>query len=211
MGALQYKPTYPLMVTALLESQPGAKSGTRLAGNSIEAEVHRQLKEKQLSENPPQDVIDALSFVGSQKSLVWFNGLSPKPKNAIRILEDRMNARSEAVPSLIDAFDQDVALDEEEEGIDRDQHFIFGMPSITSPDSFRFTPVGGVGEVDGYSVHEKEAFTIGHYEKFKVPAWVAMKWTKDNLESSTTFDRDDFEFQRSLGNRDFDFFANFLA
>lgn len=87
------------------------------------------------------------------------------------------------------------SLERREEGIDRDQHFIFGMPSITSPDSFRFTPVGGVGEVDGYSVHEKEAFTIGHYEKFKVPAWVAMKWTKDNLESSTTFDRDDFEFE----------------
>ena len=107
----------------------------------------------------------------------------------------RIRSRNQAVSDLVDAFDEEINMSTADDAtIDRDQHFIFGEPEITDPDRFRFTPTGSTQEVEGYDVYEKIAYTIGHFEKHKVPAWVAMKWTKENLQSNRFFDRDDFDF-----------------
>lgn len=79
--------------------------------------------------------------------------------------------------------------------VDRSQQFIFGKPEVTEAGKFRFTPNNTIGTVDGYAEYTKGAFTIGHFERFSVPAWVAMKWTKVDLESNLHFDRDDFDFE----------------
>ena len=63
-------------------------------------------------------------------------------------------------------------------------HVLHGRPRVTLPERFRFTPDAGGPEVSGVTELERFAFTLGHYDKFKTPAWVSMKWTKKELNLS---------------------------
>ena len=38
--------------------------------------------------------------------------------------------------------------------------------------------------VEGVTILKKHAFTVGHYDKHKTPAWVALRWTKEHLDIS---------------------------
>lgn len=60
---------------------------------------------------------------------------------------------------------------------------LFGNP-VPFDNRHRFTPAGQNSEVAGITELHREAFTIGHYDKYRVPAWVAVKWTKDDFEES---------------------------
>lgn len=58
-------------------------------------------------------------------------------------------------------------------------HFVFGQPRVQDRKRFAFIPdPGSSTEVDGVTVLQRFAYTVGHYDKFKVPAWVAMRWSK---------------------------------
>ena len=50
--------------------------------------------------------------------------------------------------------------------------------------AFRFQPPTSPAPVDGVPVLRKFAFTVGHYDKHKTPAWVAMRWSKEPLDVS---------------------------
>lgn len=112
-------------------------------------------------------------------------------------------AALEALPRLLDR----AALEEQAQA----GHFIFGAPTPTD-NRFRFTPEGHGAEVEGLTVHVREAFTLGHYNKMKVPAWVAMRWTTDDLIASeeVNLDRPPFSVDGELPlyaqtGRDLDF------
>jgi DNA/RNA endonuclease G (NUC1) len=59
-------------------------------------------------------------------------------------------------------------------------HFMYGRPRVTEPTRFKFQPTPSGEEVDGITYLTRYAFSVGHYDKYKVPAWVAMSWTKAN-------------------------------
>jgi endonuclease YncB( thermonuclease family)/DNA/RNA endonuclease G (NUC1) len=61
------------------------------------------------------------------------------------------------------------------------QHFLFGAPKETDG-RFRFVPDGEDGEVRGITELRRTAFSVGHYDKNRLPAWVAMRWTRDDWE-----------------------------
>jgi endonuclease YncB( thermonuclease family)/DNA/RNA endonuclease G (NUC1) len=61
-------------------------------------------------------------------------------------------------------------------------HVIFGRP-IPSDDRFQFTPPGEDDPVEGVTELERIAFTLGHYDRFRLPAWVAMRWTQSDYEN----------------------------
>ena len=92
----------------------------------------------------------------------------------------------------------------------RSQHLIWGVPRQTdNRHNVRFP-----GETDvrsGLSVVVREGFVIGHYDLFRVPAWVAVRWTRedhDNLRPGS-FSRDfgpDSELPRyARAERDYEF------
>jgi|GEM_PF-3516057 endonuclease G len=58
------------------------------------------------------------------------------------------------------------------------EHFIHGQPRVAKLERFAFRPVPGGPLVDGVTVLKRFAFTVGHYDKHKTPAWVSMKWSK---------------------------------
>lgn len=57
---------------------------------------------------------------------------------------------------------------------------LFGVPNATD-NRFRFTPQGMTQEVEGLTILEREAFLLGHYDKYRVPAYVSMRWSRDDL------------------------------
>jgi endonuclease G len=62
-------------------------------------------------------------------------------------------------------------------------HVVFGLPRVADRKRFVFKPFQDSDEeVDGHTVLKRFAFTLGHYNKYKVPAWVAMRWTKENFD-----------------------------
>ncbi len=64
-----------------------------------------------------------------------------------------------------------------------EEHFIFGQPRVTKPERFAFSPTPG-NPVEGVTVLKRRAFTVGHYDKHKTPAWVAMRWTRAEYDVS---------------------------
>lgn len=58
-------------------------------------------------------------------------------------------------------------------------HYRFGRPEIARPELFAFQPVPGGDLVDGITYLERHAFSVGHYDRHKTPAWVAMRWDED--------------------------------
>lgn len=65
----------------------------------------------------------------------------------------------------------------------RSKHFVFGMPRLID-NRHDFTPPDHTGPQPGVSVVVREGFVVGHYDQQKVPLWVAMRWTKDDLTRS---------------------------
>lgn len=60
-------------------------------------------------------------------------------------------------------------------------HYVFGHPRVADRKRFAFKPFPKTDEeVEGHTVLKRFAFTLGHYDKHKVPAWVAMRWTREN-------------------------------
>jgi len=104
---------------------------------------------------------------------------------AARPLQPDVEVFAEAAPRRLDARE----LEEDGEA----GHFIFGQPKATDS-RFRFTPEGHDEEVVGLTARVREAFTLGHYNRMKAPAWVAMRWTTDDFLRSEQddFDRGDF-------------------
>lgn len=64
------------------------------------------------------------------------------------------------------------------------EHFIHGQPRVAKLERFAFRPVPGGPLVDGVTVLKRFAFTVGHYDKHKTPAWVSMKWSNTQLKVS---------------------------
>ncbi len=63
-------------------------------------------------------------------------------------------------------------------------HVLHGRPRVTDPTRFAFRTAATGPEVAGVTVLTRLAFTVGHYDRFKTPAWVAMKWTKKEYDVS---------------------------
>ena len=64
----------------------------------------------------------------------------------------------------------------------RSEHFIFGMPRCTD-DRHQYVDKDGQTQ-PGISVLVREGFVVGHYDRFRVPAWVTMHWTKEDYRAS---------------------------
>lgn len=79
-------------------------------------------------------------------------------------------------------------------------HYVYGQPLAADPERFQFTPDGFTQPVEGITVLVREAFTVGHYDKYRLPAWVAMRWTNDDLVRSeqVNFDRPSFSRDTDL-------------
>jgi micrococcal nuclease len=60
-------------------------------------------------------------------------------------------------------------------------HVLFGNPKEDSS-RFRFTPDGEENEVRGITELRRAAFTVGHHDRYRQPAWVAMRWSKEDWE-----------------------------
>lgn len=65
----------------------------------------------------------------------------------------------------------------------RSKHFAHGMPAAKDS-RYNFAPAGSKAEVSGISVLVREGFVVGHCDRFKVPLWVAMRWTRQDLAAS---------------------------
>lgn len=63
----------------------------------------------------------------------------------------------------------------------RSHHLIFGMPRQTD-NRHNITYPGETKPRPGLSVLVREGFVIGHYDAFKVPAWVSVRWTREDHE-----------------------------
>lgn len=63
-------------------------------------------------------------------------------------------------------------------------HFLFGPPQIDRPEQFEFTPEGHTQPVEGVTILVREAFTLGHFDRLKLPAWVCMRWSLSDLVDS---------------------------
>lgn len=98
------------------------------------------------------------------------------------------------------ARDEAPSLEFELERAQPTGHFIYGQPKISDPSRFSFTPDGEDDSVDGITILSREAFTLGHFDYYRVPAWVAMRWTEDDYYRSeaVTMQRGDFVIDEDL-------------
>ncbi len=64
----------------------------------------------------------------------------------------------------------------------RSQHLIWGMP-VQTDDRHNIRFPGETAPRPGLSVLVREGFVIGHYDRFKVPAWVAVRWTREDHDN----------------------------
>ena len=73
----------------------------------------------------------------------------------------------------------------------RSEHLIWGMPKQTdNRHNIKYT--GETMARPGISVLVREGFVIGHYDFYKVPAWVAVHWTReyhDRMDDDNSFGR----------------------
>ena len=62
------------------------------------------------------------------------------------------------------------------------KHLVWGVPRQTdNRHNVRFP--GETEPRPGLSVVVREGFVVGHYDLFKVPAWVSIRWTREDFES----------------------------
>ena len=73
----------------------------------------------------------------------------------------------------------------------RSKHLIWGLPRQTDNRHNVIYPNETTAR-PGISVLVREGFVIGHYDRFKSPAWVAVRWTQEDHENmiSGSFGRD---------------------
>ncbi|MEM1452604.1 MAG: hypothetical protein AAF809_10125 [Bacteroidota bacterium] len=64
----------------------------------------------------------------------------------------------------------------------RSEHLVFGMPRQTDNRHNVVVP-GGTAPVAGLSVLVREGFVIGHYDLYKVPAWVSVRWDREDHDA----------------------------
>ena len=95
----------------------------------------------------------------------------------------------------------------------RSKHLIWGMPRQTdNRHNVRFP--GESNGRSGLSVLVREGFVVGHYDLFKVPAWVAVRWTREDHDNlfSGSFSRNfgpDLELpQYARAESDYEFSAS---
>lgn len=63
----------------------------------------------------------------------------------------------------------------------RSKHFVWGMPQPTDHrHSIRYP--GEIESRPGLSVLVREGFVVGHYDRLKIPAWVAQRWSLEDLD-----------------------------
>lgn len=63
----------------------------------------------------------------------------------------------------------------------RSKHLLYGVPRLA--DDSRNLNVNG-REMPGISVLVREGFVLGHFDRFKVPLWVSMRWTREDFFES---------------------------
>lgn len=63
----------------------------------------------------------------------------------------------------------------------RSKHVLYGLPRLT--DDSRNLNVNG-RETPGISVLVREGFVLGHFDRYKVPLWVSMRWTREDFFES---------------------------
>lgn len=63
---------------------------------------------------------------------------------------------------------------------ERSIHYIYGHP-IPKDTRHEFYPPGKNFTVEGLTILERPGFVIGHYDEYKQPAWMSMRWTRKNL------------------------------
>ena len=82
----------------------------------------------------------------------------------------------------------------------RSKHFAYGMPVPIDARHQVARPNGRV--MPGISVLVKEGFAVGHYDKFKVPAWVCTRWTEGDYRRSEAepYNARDFKEDDELPN-----------
>ena len=68
-------------------------------------------------------------------------------------------------------------------------HYIFGAPQIVDKDKFEWTPPEDEYKRPGITILNRPGFVVGYYEKYKVPEWVSMRWTR-------------YDFQKSYADKD---------
>lgn len=71
----------------------------------------------------------------------------------------------------------------------RSNHLVYGLPRLA--DDSRNLHVDG-RETPGISVLVREGFVLGHFDRFKVPLWVSMRWTREDFfesQAQPTFGR----------------------
>lgn len=79
-----------------------------------------------------------------------------------------------ALPAIADSGSHDA-------GQLRSKHLIYGIPRYK--DNRHEFSVDGQNE-DGISILVREGFVVGHYDKWKIPAWVSLKWTEEDFDES---------------------------
>jgi len=65
----------------------------------------------------------------------------------------------------------------------RSHHFLYGMP-MPKDTRYNFDADGDGNLEPGISVLVREGFVVGHCDKYKVPLWVAVHWTSQDLARS---------------------------
>jgi endonuclease G len=66
----------------------------------------------------------------------------------------------------------------------RSRHFVFGMPAVD--DRYNYIPQGEKSEERGISVLVREGFVVAHADRFKVPLFACMYWSRDLLAASSS-------------------------
>jgi endonuclease G len=64
----------------------------------------------------------------------------------------------------------------------RSQHVVWGMPRQTDNRHNVLYPGDGTPR-PGLTVLVREGFVVGHYDALKVPAWVCVRWTRENHQN----------------------------
>lgn len=74
----------------------------------------------------------------------------------------------------------------------RSRHFLFGMPEVLDA-RYSFKEPAGSRRLVGVSVLVREGFVVAHSDNYKVPLWVASRWTRNDFyrsEYARPFPRD---------------------
>jgi len=77
------------------------------------------------------------------------------------------------------------------------KHFLYGPPRLLD-NRYNLIPEGYTASQPGISVLVREGFVVGHLDKYKVPLWVTMRWTKADYDESEEQPRFNRPFETDL-------------